>query len=394
MPSPIPSTASTGEATSTDNRLIRKRATTAEVAFEFIQGGHRYRVERSITRKTGRHGEPRPDAKHVQASLWSDSDQAWVAIPDTDKATELEKWVKSLLGMGPESFRSAVLLRQGEADKLLNAKASQRFQILAGLIDLRAYQQLEQLALSRRKTADAEADLLDQQLASIDHVTGEQVSEAAGQLTTAERAAETADRKRLEAFHRCQGAQHHAGLQARHSELARRKADVDAIVSDALNIRSRAAEHNQIKKMIEPATAALADLHEAAAAADEADEALTQLDAIDLAALESAAAETETAWQELDKDLDHLNDRAAGSHPCSPTPRMPTAAGPSRPPEHNRLPRQAILHNFGSWQNAWPRIYRQPSRKSANSRPPTAWHSRATVPHRAGPTSQAVAQQA
>ena len=63
--------------------------------------------------------------------------------------------------------------------------------------------------------------------------------------------------------------------------------------------------------MIEPATAALADLNKAAAAAAEAGEALTQLDAIDLATLELAAAETETAWLELDNDLDRLNDRAA-----------------------------------------------------------------------------------
>lgn len=294
-----------------DNRLIRKGATTAEVAFEFIQSGNLYRVERSISRRTGRHGEPRPDAKHVQASIWSDGDQAWVTIPDTDKATELEKWVKSVLGMGPESFRSAVLLRQGEADKLLNARASQRFQILAGLIDLRAYQQLEQLALSRRKAADAEADLLDQQLANIDPATDEQVAEAARQLTAAEGAIEDADRGRLEAFNRCQGAQHYAELQERQNEQLRRKPELDAIVGDAVNIRSRAAEHTRIEKMIEPAAAALDDLHEAAAAATDADDALSQLDAIDLAALESAAAEAETAWQTLDEDVDRLNDRAA-----------------------------------------------------------------------------------
>jgi DNA repair exonuclease SbcCD ATPase subunit len=293
-----------------DNRLIRKGATTAEAAFEFIQGGQRYRVERSITRKTGRHGEPRSDAKHVQASMWSDRDQAWVAIPDTDKATELEKWVKSILGMGPESFRSAVLLRQGEADKLLNAKASQRFQILAGLIDLRAYQQLEQLALTRRKAADTEADLLDQQLADIDPITSEQVAEAASQLARTEDALETADRERLQASHRCQGAQRHAHLQQRRNELLERKAELDAIAGDAVNIRTRAAEHTRIEKMIEPTAAALAELHGAAAAAAEAEGARTRLEAIDLAALELAAAEAETAWQQLDDDVDRLNDRA------------------------------------------------------------------------------------
>ncbi len=294
-----------------DNRLIRKGATTAEVAFEFIQGGQRYRVERSITRKTGRHGEPRPDAKHVQASIWADSDQAWVPIPDTDKSTELEKWVKAILGMGPESFRSAVLLRQGEADKLLNAKASQRFQILAGLIDLRAYQQLEQLALGKRKAMDAEASLLDQQLASIDPATADQVAEAARQLTAAEGAVSDADKQRLKAFHRCQGAHHHAELQERHNEQLRRKTELDALVDDAVNIRSRAAEQSRIEKMIEPAAAALADLHEAAAAAAEAEDALMRLGAIDLAALESAAAQAETAWQKLDEDVDRLSDRAA-----------------------------------------------------------------------------------
>ena len=294
-----------------DNRLIRKGATTAEVAFEFIQGGQRYRVERSITRKTGRHGEPRPDAKHVQASIWSDSDQAWVAIPDTDKATELEKWVKSILGMGPESFRSAVLLRQGEADKLLNARAGRRFEILAGLIDLRAYQQLEQLAIGRRKVIDAEASFLDQQLAGVDPATDEQVAEATRQRTAAEGAVEDADRRRLEAFHRCQGTQHHAELQERQNEQLRRKTELDAIVGDAVNIRSRAAEHSRIEKTIEPAAAALADLNEATAAAAEAEGALTRLRVIDLAALESAAAEAEAARQTLDENVDHLNDRAA-----------------------------------------------------------------------------------
>jgi len=293
-----------------DNRLIRKGTTTAEVAFEFIQGAQRYRVERSITRKTGRQGQPRPDVKHVQASIWADSDQAWVAIPDTDKATEFDKWVRSVLGMGPESFRSAVLLRQGEADKLLNARASQRFQILAGLIDLRAYQHLEQLATGRRKVADTAVSLLDQQLARFENVTDEQFAEAASLLTTAERAVETADRERLQADRRCQGAQRHAELQARRSELLQRKAELDTVVNDAVNIRSHATEQNQVEKTIKPVTAALADLDEAAAAAAAAAAALTRLEAIDLAALESAASAAATSQEDLDEELERRNDHA------------------------------------------------------------------------------------
>jgi exonuclease SbcC len=293
-----------------DNRLIRKGTTTAEVAFEFIRGGQRYRIQRSITRKTSRQGQPRPDAKHVQASIWSDTDQAWVAIPDTDKTAELEAWVRSMVGMGPESFCSAVLLRQGEADKFLNARANQRFQILAGLIDLRAYRHLEQLATGRRKSADIKVGLLDQQLASIDPVSDEQVAGAASRLTTAELSAKTADRERLKADRRYQDAQRNAELQERRSELLLRKTELDAVVNNAINIRSRAAEKNQVEETIKPVKAALAEFHQAAEAAAMADEAHTRFETIDLAALDLAATTAATVQQTLDEELDGLNDRA------------------------------------------------------------------------------------
>jgi DNA repair protein SbcC/Rad50 len=294
-----------------DNRLIRKGATTAEVVFEFHHGSERYRVERSITRKLGRQGQPRPDAKHVQASIWVDSDQAWVAIPDTDKPTELEKWVRSLLGMGPETFRSSVLLRQGEADKLLNAKASQRFEILAGLIDLRVYQRLEQLAVQRRRVADTNVGVLDKQLAEVDDVTDEQLSDAVSQLETADRAVETADMQRLEADRRWQDAQRYARLQARWSDQTRRKEELDRIVSNAQSIRSRDAERRRVEETIKPVTDALADLNEAAATSESAANALERLGAIDLAALELTAAESVSTQQGLDKELERLNERAS-----------------------------------------------------------------------------------
>lgn len=291
-----------------DNRLIRKGATTAEVAFEFLHGDERYRVERSVTRKLGRQGQPRSDAKHVQAAVWADSDQAWLAIPDTDKPTELERWIRSLIGMGPETFRSSVLLRQGEADKLFNARASQRFQILAGLIDLRAYQRLEQLAVERRKAADTNVAALDQQLAEIDDVTDEQLAHAATELEAAEQAVEIADRQRMEADRRWLGAQRHADLQTRRSQLTARKGELDVIISSAETIRARAAERHQLEHMINPVTAALTDLANAAVAGERAADAHQRLEGIDLPALESDVTETAAAVSELDDALERLVD--------------------------------------------------------------------------------------
>lgn len=171
-------------------------------------------------------------------------------------------------------------------------------------------------------------------------------------LTTAERAAETADRERLKADRRCQGAQRHAELQERRSELLQRKAELDAIVSNAMSIRSRAAEHDQVEETIKPAAAALADLHQAAEAATAADEALAGFEAIDLAALELAAATAASAQQNLDEELDGLNDRATQFASVLNSANEVRRCRSSRTREHGRWPSPVTLHSSASKQNA------------------------------------------
>lgn len=292
-----------------DNRLIRKGATTAEVVFEFLQGGERYRVERSVTRKVGRQGQARPDSKHVQGSVWSDVDDAWVAVPDTDKPTELERWLRSLLGMGPETFSSSVLLRQGEADKLLNAKANQRFRILAGLIDLRVYQRLEQLAIERRKAADATTEALDQQLADLEDVTDDQLAAADDELTAAGTAVAAADTERVDADRRWNGAQRHAELQARHNTQVVRRDELSTVTAQAEAIRAAAAERRHLDTIAEPVTSAFEDLAAAAGARTAAEEAATQRDAIDLDALDLAVAQAAEIQEKSEDEVESLTDR-------------------------------------------------------------------------------------
>lgn len=292
-----------------DNRLIRKGATTAEVVFEFLQGGERYRVERSVTRKAGRQGQVRPDSKHVQGSVWSDGDDAWVAVPDTDKPTELERWLRTLLGMGPETFSSSVLLRQGEADKLLSAKANQRFRILAGLIDLRVYQRLEQLATERRKAADATTEALDQQLADVEEVTDDQLAAAGDELTAASTAVAAADTERVDADRRWTGAQRHAELQARHKAQVARRDVLSAVTANAEGTRAAAAERRHLDAIAEPVMSAFQDLADAADATATAELAATQRDAIDLDALDLAVTQTAEMQQKSEDEVDSLTDR-------------------------------------------------------------------------------------
>lgn len=292
-----------------DNRLIRKGANTAEVVFEFLQSGERYRVERSVTRKVGRQGQARPDSKHVQGSVWSDGDDAWVAVPDTDKPTELERWLRTLLGMGPETFSSSVLLRQGEADKLLNAKANQRFRILAGLIDLRVYQRLEQLAIERRKAADATTETLDQQLADAEEVTDDQLAAAGDELTAAGTAVAAADTERVDADRRWNGAQRHADLQARHKAQVVRRDELSNVMAQAEETRAAAAERLHLDAIDEPVTLAFQYLADAADATTTANEAAKQRDAIDLDALTLALTQAAEVQERSEDEVESLTDR-------------------------------------------------------------------------------------
>ena len=292
-----------------DNRLIRKGATTAEVVFEFLQGGERYRVERSVTRKVGRQGQQRPDSKHVQGSVWSNGDDAWIAVPDTDKPTELERWLRTLLGMGPETFSSSVLLRQGEADKLLNARANQRFRILAGLIDLRVYQRLEQLAIERRKAADAITEALDLQLADVEEVTDDQLAAANDELTAASTAVDAADTERVDADRRWNGAQRHAELQARHKTQVARRDKLSTVTAQADAIRAAAAERRHLDAIAEPITSAFQDLADAADATAAARDAATRRDAIDLDALDLALSHANQVLEKSEEELESLTDR-------------------------------------------------------------------------------------
>jgi DNA repair exonuclease SbcCD ATPase subunit len=293
-----------------DNRLIRKGATTAKVIFEFGHAGRRYKVERTVTRKTSRSGAPRPDAKGVHAAVWDDAEQAWLPVPDTDRPTELERWIRSLLGMGAETFCSSVLLRQGDADRLLTVQPDKRFKVLAGLLDLRAYQRLEQLALQRRRDAAGKAGLLEQQLTGLDAVTEQDVAEAATALQAAKAAVGTADGQRVQAEIRWHGAQRYQDLQDKHAGLSGRREEVRATVADAANIRRRAQEREQLERMIPPVQAAIEDLTAATDAATAAATAAETMAAIDLAALETAAEHAQDVFEELDEHLDALTEQA------------------------------------------------------------------------------------
>ncbi len=174
--------------------LVRYGETSMRVEFDFEYRERRYRVwrtrERSGTVRQGvgefhtASGPPRP-------------------IPNVNSVAELKKWVHDTIGLTCEAFTSAVLLRQGAAERLIDAARDARRDLFRSIIDLEPYIRLHRAMADERTgltrvVRDAEAelrnapDVSDEQLAAATAALG-----AAAAAWEQAQVAEAAARERL-----------------------------------------------------------------------------------------------------------------------------------------------------------------------------------------------------
>ena len=143
------------------HRLIHDAADKAEINLEIELGGERYLIQRTITRTRS--------GTRVWGIVRSWIGDKWQAVPGT--TNKVEEWVQKRLRMSYDTFVSAVLLRQGEADAFLKAKPAERKDRLMELLDLEFYQQLGKAANSRRTKWREEREKLQNELDQLPQVT-------------------------------------------------------------------------------------------------------------------------------------------------------------------------------------------------------------------------------
>jgi DNA repair exonuclease SbcCD ATPase subunit len=286
-----------------DERLIRKGASTAEVAFEFRQGGTLYRIRRTVFRRPRRAGGA-TIVKEVQAAEWDDAERDWRPLPDTGNERGLRAWVDRRLRMSAEVFCSTVLLQQGKADRLLTVDPQKRFDVLANLLDLDVYQRLAGRAADRRRAANANSNAIEVQLAATTEVSADTLQEArevAGQRAGAARAAEQ-ERARAQAI--LAGAQTVANLNQAAGDARRQLDTLKEVLAAGDRIRADLAELDKTRAAQEPVRLAAADLDAAAGhdrAADEVDGARQAID-LDASADEADRADARRADAEAERD--------------------------------------------------------------------------------------------
>ncbi len=144
------------------DELVRIGADEMSVHFTFEMGGQKYRVVRKRSKKAG-------------GNLWQlqgeTPDQGlgigWHPLTgNTDRDTEAA--IQKLLRMSYDTFLNSAYLRQGQADQFVKQTPGKRKEILADILDLSRYDQLEAKARERAKSAQADATDLERDISGID----------------------------------------------------------------------------------------------------------------------------------------------------------------------------------------------------------------------------------
>ena len=150
--------------------LIRYGESSLRVEFDFEYRGRRYRVWRTRTRS----GQPRQGVGEFR-----DGGATPQPLAHINRAGEVDQWVCDTLGLNYEQFVSAVMLRQGAVERLIDADREARRDLFRGIIDLDPYIGLHEAVTEARTGVGGEARAPCGALQEMLDVTEEQLAAAA-----------------------------------------------------------------------------------------------------------------------------------------------------------------------------------------------------------------------
>jgi len=133
-----------------DDALIHLGETDMEVEFDFAVGEQHYRIIR-------KHAKPKRQTSSGQSSLdlFIASDGGFKVVSG-NTLRETQQKIISLLNMDYDTFINSAFLRQGHADEFTKQPPSKRKEVLASILRLSIYDQLEERARELGKQLQAE----------------------------------------------------------------------------------------------------------------------------------------------------------------------------------------------------------------------------------------------
>jgi DNA repair protein SbcC/Rad50 len=230
------------------NELINKESNALGVEFEFSLEGVLYRAKRTLKRNP-KGGTAATQQLFTQITT-SDGEPHWEAVPDTSKKAEFDQWVANKIGLKYETFTSSVLLLQGKAEKLLDAKPSGRAEVLAEIVDLDRYKRLYDKANERKLECKARLEAISHQTDAVPEVTDMELLGAVQKIEECEAARKEAQ-ARLEASQSLEVQAHRwVDFQGRLQTAQDRLQTTESLLGEAAKIEREFSRWKELREVL------------------------------------------------------------------------------------------------------------------------------------------------
>jgi exonuclease SbcC len=224
--------------------LINKESTSLAVEFDFKLDGELYRVKRTLRKNA------RGSVAGTQQIFRYLPDGTWEPVPDTGKKVDFDRWVHDRIGLTYETFTSSVLLLQGKAEKLLDARPSGRAEVLAGIVDLERYQRLYEKANAQKLMLKSRLEALAHQQDAVPEVSDLEYAAATVRIDECEEARKEAQTK-IDALMGLEAqARRWADAQARLAAARQKLTAAEALLGEAVKIEKRFARLTELRDVL------------------------------------------------------------------------------------------------------------------------------------------------
>jgi len=225
------------------DELINKESVALAVEFDFHLDGQLFRIKRTLKRNK----KGTTAGTQQVFTLLSDD---WEAVPDTNKKVDFDKWIAAKIGLSYEIFTSSVLLLQGKAEKLLDAKPTGRAEVLAGIVDLERYQRLHEKANGKKLDLKAHRDSLTAQMAGVPDVADDDLAAAVIRIDDCERARAAAQESARLGQDRIESAKRWAEAEQRSAAAKARLKQSEHLLGEAATIQTTYQRFTELKQVL------------------------------------------------------------------------------------------------------------------------------------------------
>jgi DNA repair protein SbcC/Rad50 len=215
------------------------------VEFTFVAGGKRLKACRYLKRKGS-----------STCLLYEYDDDKFKPINDTNSTSGFTQAIEKYVGLNKDAFTWTVLLRQGQADLLLEQlrvtqqKTSKASELLKQLINLSAYEEIHAKAKGRKEEVARDADYIQRIWSSIPEVTEEEVQNALEVWKEVAKSKEALEQQQRELTALIAPSTKWSVHTKKQTELLERRKNLATLLSDPGTVKKNAERYNFLNTFI------------------------------------------------------------------------------------------------------------------------------------------------